>query len=147
MRIFDRINISTKVMTGFAVVVALLVVISAVSLIGLMGADTHFKDYRSLARQTNAKGRVQANMLMTRIYAKNFVINASKDNIEGVEQRAKLTLEMIAEARELTIDPGFQMIIDNLDRELNEYLAQFDKVTALRGLYLFCPTARRTSRG
>jgi signal transduction histidine kinase/DNA-binding response OmpR family regulator len=119
-------------MTGFAIVVALLVVISAVSLIGLMGADTRFKDYRSLARQTNAKGRVQANMLMTRIYAKNFVINASKDNIEGVEQRARLTLEMIAEARELTIDPGFQMIIDNLDRELNEYLTQFDKVTALQ---------------
>jgi signal transduction histidine kinase/DNA-binding response OmpR family regulator len=119
-------------MTGFAIVVALLVVISAVSLIGLMGADTRFKDYRSLARQTNAKGRVQANMLMTRIYAKNFVINASKDNIEGVEQKARLTLEMIAEARELTIDPGFQMIIDNLDRELNEYLTQFDKVTALQ---------------
>jgi signal transduction histidine kinase/DNA-binding response OmpR family regulator len=132
MRIFDRINISTKVMTGFAIVVALLVIISAVSLIGLMGADTRFKDYRSLARQTNAKGRVQANMLMTRIYAKNFVINASKDNIEGVEQRARLTLEMIAETRELTIDPGFQMIVDNLDRELNEYLTQFDKVTALQ---------------
>jgi len=132
MRIFDRINISTKVMTGFAVVVALLVVISAVSLIGLMGADTHFKDYRSLARQTNAKGRVQANMLMTRIYAKNFVINASEDNIEGVEQRARLTLEMIAEARELTTDTGFRMIIDNLDRELDEYLTQFDKVTALQ---------------
>ena len=84
MKIFDRINISTKVMTGFAVVVALLVIISTVSLIGLMGADRNFKDYRSLARQTNAKGRVQANMLMTRIFAKNFVISASEDNIEGV---------------------------------------------------------------
>ena len=134
MRIFDRINISTKVMTGFGVVVMLLVVISAVSLVGLMGADRHFKDYRSLARQTNAKGRVQANMLMTRIFAKNFVISASEDNIEGVEQRARLTLEMIAQARELTKDTGFRMMIDNLDRELNEYLAQFDKVTVKQEL-------------
>ena len=130
MRIFDNINISTKVITGFAIVVVLLIVISSVSLIGLMGADKYFKDYRSLARQTNAKGRVQANMLMTRIYAKNFVISASEENIEGVEQRAKLTLEMIAQARELTKDTGFRMMIDNLDRELNEYLAQFEKVTA-----------------
>ena len=129
MRIFDKVNISTKVMAGFGVVVALLVVISVVSLIGLIGADRHFKDYRSLARQTNAGGRVQANMLMTRIHAKNFVINASQDNIEGVEQRARLTIEMIMQARELTISPGFQMVIDNLGRELNEYLAQFDKVT------------------
>ena len=38
---------------------ALLVIISAVSLVGLMGADQHFKDYRSLARQTNAIGKIE----------------------------------------------------------------------------------------
>jgi len=91
-------------MTGFGIVVLLLILISIVSLIRLTDADGHFKDYRSLARQTVADGRVQANMLMTRIYAKNFVINASPDNIKGVEQRAKATLEMISEARELCID-------------------------------------------
>ena len=107
----------------------LLILISTVSLISLTDADRHFKDYRSLARQTVADGRVQANMLMTRIYAKNFVINANQDNIEGVEQRAKATLEMIAEARELSSDTGFQLVLDDLDRELNDYLKQFAKVT------------------
>jgi methyl-accepting chemotaxis protein len=104
MKIFAKSSISTKVLAGFGVVVTLLVIISAVSLVSLMTADRHFKDYRSLARQTNADGRVQANMLMTRIYAKNFVIDANKDNIEGVEQRARKTIEMIARARELTGD-------------------------------------------
>ena len=83
--------------------VVLLVIISVVSFIGLMGADQHYKEHRSLARQTNAKDRVQAKMLMTRIYAKNFVINANQDHIDGVEQRASLTLELIAQARELTV--------------------------------------------
>jgi signal transduction histidine kinase/CheY-like chemotaxis protein len=132
MNIFSNTSISTKVLAGFGVVVTLLIIISVVSLVSLIKADSHFKDYRSLARQTNADGRVQANMLMTRIYAKNYVIDANKANIEGVEQRARATIEMIAQARELTQDTGFQLLIDNLDRELNGYLTQFNLVTELQ---------------
>jgi hypothetical protein len=39
-----------------------------------------------LARQTNAEGRVQANMLMTRLYAKDFIISANAKNIEMVAE-------------------------------------------------------------
>jgi signal transduction histidine kinase/DNA-binding response OmpR family regulator len=123
-------RISTKVFTGFALILALLTIIAVVSVTNLMGAQGYFKDYRSLARQTVADSRVQANMLMTRIFAKNFVIDANPENIAGVEARAKTTIEMIAEARELTADSGFQMLIDNLDSELKDYLARFEEVTA-----------------
>lgn len=129
MRFLAKINVSTRIFYGFGVVLALLLVIATISLVSLIGASGKFKAYRSLARQTNADGRVQANMLMTRIYAKNFVINASLDNIAGVEARAAKTLEMITEARELTTDPGFLIILSNLDRELKEYIAEFSSVT------------------
>jgi len=129
MRLLNRIRISTKVFSGFAIILLLLLIISAVSLYSLISADNNFKKYRSLARQTNADGRIQANMLMTRIYAKNFVINASGDNITGVEQRARTTIEMIDEARKLTTDPGFHLIVDSLDQELEEYVARFEEVT------------------
>jgi signal transduction histidine kinase/CheY-like chemotaxis protein/CHASE3 domain sensor protein len=133
MKIFaNKTRISTKVLAGFGVVVALLVVISMVSLVSLMKANQHFKEYRSLARQTNADGRVQANMLMTRIYAKNFVIDANKANIEGVEQRAQATLAMITQAQQLTGDTGFRLLFENLERELNGYITQFNKVTTLQ---------------
>jgi len=45
----------------------------------LISADRNFKQYRSLARQTNADRRIQANMLMTHIFAKNFVICTSRE--------------------------------------------------------------------
>ena len=123
-------RISTKVFTGFGLILVLLTIIATVSVYHLMGADTYFKNYRSLARQTVADSRVQANMLMTRIYAKNFVIDANRDNIAGVEERARATIELIAEARILTVDRGFQMVLDNLDRELKDYLGRFEEVTA-----------------
>jgi signal transduction histidine kinase len=129
MHFLNKISISTKVFSGFTIILLLLLIISAVSLSSLYYADKNFKHYRSLARQTNANGRIQANMLMTRIFAKNFVINASGDNIGGVENRARTTIEMIEEARSLTTDPGFQLIVDSLDQELADYVARFDEVT------------------
>lgn len=105
MRLLNRINISTKVFVGFGIVLGLLLLITVVSTVSLIGADRNFKSYRALARQTNADDRVQANMLMTRLRAKDFVIPKSRDNIEGVKTRAEKTIEMIAEARELAKDP------------------------------------------
>ena len=130
MNVLNKINISAKVFLGFGIVIFLLLLISTVSLISLVGADINFKNYRTLARQTNADGRVQANMLMTRLGAKDFVISKSGDNIDAVKARAEKTIEMIAVARELTTNPGYLLIIENLNRELQDYLLQFDRVVA-----------------
>jgi methyl-accepting chemotaxis protein len=129
MRLLNRLNISTKVFSGFEIVLLLLLLISAVSLFSLVGADRNLKSYRALARQTNAEGRVQANMLMTRLYAKDFIISADAEDIERIEERARRTIEMIAEARELTTSPGYRLIIESLDQELHEYVAGFEGVT------------------
>ena len=129
MRLLNRIRISTKVFTGFGIILFLLLMISAVSMSSLVGADRNLKSYRALARQTNAEGRVQANMLMTRLHAKDFIISANAENIEKIEDRAQRTIEMLAEARELTSNPGYQLIIESVDRELADYVAEFAKVT------------------
>jgi len=109
-------RISTKVFTGFALILVLLTIIAVVSVTHLMGAGRYFKSYRSLARQTVADYRVQANMLMTRIYAKNFVIDKNMENIDGVEERVRMTIEVIAQARDLTSDAGPPNRLDQ-DRE------------------------------
>ena len=121
-----------RISIGFAITLAFLLTIASISLWSLVDASSNFSLYRSLARQTNAQGRVQANMLMTRIFAKNFVISASGENIAGVEQRARQTLAMIAEARGLTTDRGYMIIVDALDRELQDYVAQFENITGLQ---------------
>jgi len=129
MRLLNRLNISTKVFSGFGIVLFLLLAIAMVSLVSLFNADRNFKSYRALARQTNAEGRVQANMLMTRLHAKDFIISANAENIEMIEERAQRTIEMIAEAGDLTSERGYQLLIDNLDQELHEYVDGFEQVT------------------
>ena len=132
MNILNRYSITTQVFAGFGSILVLLLVISVVSLSNLRGAEQNISTYRLLARQTNAEGRVQANMLLTRLYAKDFIINASADSIESVNERAQLTIEMIAEARKLTTDPGYQLIFENIDQELQSYVGYFGQVTEMQ---------------
>jgi CHASE3 domain sensor protein/HAMP domain-containing protein len=132
MTLLNRIGITTKVFLGFGIVLLLLLAISIVSYVGLKDAELKLTTYRQLARQTNAEGRVQANMLMTRLYAKDFIISANTRNIDSVNERAQLTVEMLAEARTLTTDQGYQLIIDNVDQELQSYIQYFEGVTELQ---------------
>lgn len=128
-----NLNISTRIFLGFGSVLALALVVAWVGYVGLKEAERTFAEYRNLARQTNADGRIQANMLMTRIFAKNFVIDANKTNIDGVKDRAERTLEFIRETRDLTSsDSGRQILIDDLEENLQRYVAQFEEVTALQ---------------
>jgi methyl-accepting chemotaxis protein len=52
---------------------------------------TSFGEYRGLARSTNAVGRVQANMLMTRMNVKDFIIRGTEEEAErsGTMQRRR----------------------------------------------------------
>jgi signal transduction histidine kinase len=122
-------RISTIVFLGFGSILMLLLVVASVSLISLFRADQNFKQYRALAQQTNAEGRVQANMLMTQLHAKDFVISANRDNIKGVRERAETTILMIKKARALETKESDILVIDDLAKELNNYAAQFNDVT------------------
>ena len=126
----NNIKVSAKIFAGFGVVLALLLAIAGVGYFSLDGANTNFGDYRSLARETNAVGRVQANMLMTRLFVKNFVISASDENIAGVKERAEKTLSLIEGAKELATDEANIAKNDTQLASLHEYIAAFDQVTA-----------------
>ena len=121
--------ISTKVLVGFGVVLTLLLLIAATGAYSLIRADAAFQEYRSLALQTNAYGRIQANMLMTRLFAKSFVLDASEESVRGVKERAQTTIQMIEEARGLTSSPQRLDTLDELDADLRTYVTDFETVT------------------
>jgi signal transduction histidine kinase/DNA-binding response OmpR family regulator len=129
----QNLKISTRVYLGFGSVLLLAMLIAGVGYVGLENAEQTFATYRKLARQTNADGRVQANMLTTRIFAKNFVIDANQKNIEGVKQRAEQTLKLIRENSELGgADTGRKILLGDLENSLNRYVAKFGEVTDLQ---------------
>jgi signal transduction histidine kinase/DNA-binding response OmpR family regulator len=128
-----NLKISTKIYLGFGCVLLLALIVAGVGLLGLNSAEGTFAEYRQLARQTNADGRVQANMLTTRIFAKNFVIDANRENIVGVQNRARKTLELIRENKELGgADTGRRILLSDLEESLKRYVEKFEEVTGLQ---------------
>ncbi len=130
MNFLKNVKVSTKIFGGFGVIVVFLAVVSGIGYFGLSGANDNFQSYRALARQTNAAGRIQANMLVTRLNVKNFVIQASDANIEGVKKRAAATRQIVKDAEHLASDEAFQNLLVKVEKELAEYVHIFDQVTA-----------------
>ena len=71
-------KIGRKIGGGFTVVLITLVAVGGLGSFGLNLTATDFKDYRSSAQSTNEVALVQANLLMTRLNAKDFVIDGTQ---------------------------------------------------------------------
>lgn len=133
MNILRNVSIPVKLYLGFGATIILLLTISSVSLYNLKKADESYAQYRNLARQTNANGRVQANMLMTRIFAKDFVIEHSDKSIEGVNFRATETIKLLKEAISLIQgNVAYKVMLESIDTDLVNYVEHFDEVARLQ---------------
>ncbi|MEO3429232.1 methyl-accepting chemotaxis protein [Pelagibius sp. CAU 1746] len=127
----NNIKISTRVFTGFGVILLLLSILSGMSIYSLDATNDSFTEYRTLARQANAIGRVQANLLMTRMNVKDFVITKSDADKQAVIDFAAKTEAMIDEALELVEDPDRRALLEGMKAQIQEYTASFGNVVAL----------------
>ena len=130
MSFLKNIRIAKKIGGGFGAVLLLLLIIGGVGFISLQDVGSMFNDYRGLARQTNEYGRIQANLLMTRMGVKDFIIQGDKAAITSVRERAKATEQIIVGTRKLTTDDTDLAVISEMEKELKAYQGAFDKVVA-----------------
>ncbi len=122
-------KISTRILAGFIGIVTLLAIVAIVGITSLNKAKVGFRDYRSLAQQTNEAGRVQANLLTARLHVKNYVINSSQTSIDQVQERAKSTLDLLNGLDVLTADhPEMQKIVQTAASEVKTYADTFQEV-------------------
>ncbi len=128
MGFLNNLKIGTKVSGGFAVVLILLAVIGGGGVIGLLKASGDFSEYRGTARSTNEVSRVQSNTLLTRLYAKDFIISGSDQAIKNVRERAALTLGYAREAKGLATRPEEIEILEHLVKGIETYGTRFEDV-------------------
>ncbi|NVJ92668.1 MAG: HAMP domain-containing protein [Methylocystaceae bacterium] len=129
MHIINNMSVSKKILIGFGFILILLLTVSIVGYknITLLGDD--FSQYRGLALQTNQSGRVQANLLETRIYVKDFLIKASDDSINNVNNRASKTLSYLTDLKKLVTQADKLEVIEMAKKNMKTYLDTFHEVT------------------
>ena len=132
MRVLDNMGITAKIFAGFGLVISLLVVLAAVSYFGLSHADDAFTDYGALARKTTQLGRVQANLLETRLGVRAFLQEQGAAAIAHTEERSKATLALATEAVAMAASATEREKLGEITRQIEEYDTFFEKLVTLQ---------------
>ena len=126
-----NIKIGRKVSGGFGVVLVLLVTLAVVSYMSLSAAEQDFVEYRSLARQANEIGRVQANMLHARLAVKDYILRASDEAREEMEIRIESAIQQMDVVRGLVTDTGTVTMLTEMEAQIRNYRSAFEEVVPL----------------
>lgn len=132
MRVLNRYRIGTKMGGGFMLILLMLAMVGSVGIYCLFGTDQLFSSYRNLARAANEAGRVQANLLLARMGVKDFIISGSEQSISQLNERGAAARRFIETVRALVDDSGQLSMLENVDRQISDYLSAFEDVTRLQ---------------
>lgn len=124
-------KIGVQIGSGFAMVTALLLLVSVVAFIGLEKAVDGFKDYRGLARHTNLAGRLQANMLLVQLDASNYLREQDEHSQRDYEERYSKLSEFVETAKSEIIDDKRAEEILLIEREVKNYDKAFKEIAIL----------------
>ncbi|MEQ8710245.1 MAG: methyl-accepting chemotaxis protein [Rhodospirillales bacterium] len=123
-----KIKISRKIFGAFGLILTLFSVTAAVAVGGLTLATDGFREYRSLAIETNQAGRVQANLLLTRLFAKDFILQQTPESIERVNDRVAASIELARELRNAAVFDAHVLKAEEISAGLETYAATFKDV-------------------
>ena len=126
-----NLTVGRKIWLGFAATLSLLVLVAGISYFAINRAYDSFTEYRSLARQANEVGRVQANMLLARLAAKEFILSASDASRSDLEARIGVALDQVDVVRSLVAAASANEILDQVEAGLSDYQLGFDDMVPL----------------
>ena len=125
---FTNLKIGRKIGLGSAVILGFLATVAVVGHFGLSGANSNFKEYRGYALQTNQMGRIQANLLLARLHAKDYLLKNSQEAAEQVRERIAATVALIDEAKGLFQRADALQAMDQAGADIRQYQSSFEEV-------------------
>ena len=132
--LLKRLKIKAKILSGFAIVLLMSVVMAAVSIVGLNGAHEQFSDYRGLARQTVEFGHIESHLLEARIAVEEFLIDGSRTSLAVVDAHLNEMREHLDAAAKLATSEEARAHLNTLKVSIADYQAAFTEVTAKQAL-------------
>lgn len=125
---FKNMKVGTQIAFGFIMVLLILTVVAVSSYVGINKAGNGFTEYRRIAKQSNNMGKIQADMLMTRMSVKNFLASNSEEDHQSAMKYFKAAQDQVKEARASIKNPERGKIMAKLDEQVEEYINAFNQV-------------------
>lgn len=118
---FKKMTLFQKLVGGFSIVLLLAGIIGIVSFSAFKNSSKDFKNFRRRAKNTNLTGRVQANILMTRLGVMKYLRNQSEEALNQYDERETAVDEFLQEAHKKIHNPERAKHIDDVDENFKKY--------------------------
>lgn len=128
----NNMSVSRKIRVGLGSILALLLIVSAASLLEFNNAANGFTSYREMARDAVLAGRVQANMLMARMAVKNFIIEGSDKALADYTTYHERMTGYLEDAQREIQNPDRAAKVDTIEAQLATYHEVFADVQTLK---------------
>jgi len=125
-----KMEMRTKILLGFASVLALLAVVGVVSVSYLQQASNGFTQYRGWARDSNLVAELNESLLMARMNVKDYIIRGTEQERQEFQDYYDEMREYVAEAQNEIVNPERASKVDQIDDESVDYQTNFDQVVA-----------------
>lgn len=129
---FNNLKLSTLLTLGFGALLIILITTSVLSFTALSDSSQGFKDYRSLARETNLAGRLQANMLFVRLYVKEFFKSGNQASVSNYKSRLEKLNLFLEQANKEIQEPERAKNIGLISDSITDYVNNFDIIVDLK---------------
>ena len=128
---FKNFRVGTKIMIGFGAVICILLLISVISYRGLKSASKGYNEYQNIALITRFSGDLQAGLLQTRVYVKDFVISGSEKDLKVFEQGFQNLMKIYKKGETEIKDPERMEKLKFIKASLDDYQKAFDEIARL----------------
>ena len=128
---FKNFRVGTKIMIGFGAVICILLLISVISYRGLKSASKGYNEYQNIALITRFSGDLQADLLQTRVYVKDFVISGSEKDLKVFEQGFQNLMKIYKKGETEIKDPERMEKLKFIKASLDDYQKAFDEIARL----------------
>jgi len=125
---FENLTLSKKITWGFGAVIGLLVIVGIVAVIGLTSGSSGLNEVTRRSDNANLAGRIQANILMSRMAVKDYLQKQNQKNIDMFTERGEAVDEFLSEAVASIKDPKRNAIAKKTLDNFKLYKDGFDEV-------------------
>ncbi|MEM9791255.1 MAG: methyl-accepting chemotaxis protein [Planctomycetota bacterium] len=123
------LTIGKKLALGFATMIALILIVSAVAYRGGSSNAIGVKDMKDIGHDVIVGNHAQQAMLMVRMNAKNFLIDNKPESLTAYNQWANTLEKTIADADANFEDPTRRKLLAQIQDKAKIYRAAFDEVS------------------
>ncbi len=130
MNLFKKLKLGMKISIGFSMLLILLIMAVMFSVFSVNNLNDHFTRYTEISTGEMLVGRIQANLLETRLAAESFIELGEDSQKELFESRFNKMEGFIFELKSSMNNPEVQKIMEQILERSREYKNDFNKIVA-----------------